>query len=135
MRNLIRVLEDRRVLYVAFHLEVPQQVDDSLMRIREELTAALQQLPDNSPAVEPMKLMRAAARKFLSRDFPEFIHMGHHHDYGLRWRHGRGPTAPGVAALSGSERADRTSRGSMPSIARPRHRQCSIAQTLAGSFR
>ena len=83
VRNLIHFLEDRRALYVDYCLEIPEQVDRSLIKTREELTAALQQLPDGSPAADPIKMMRAAARKFLNRQYPRFVHLGGH-DSGWR---------------------------------------------------
>lgn len=86
VRNLIHFLEDRRVLYVDYCLEIPEEVNDSLLKVREELTGALQQLPDGSPAIEPIRMMRAAARKFLNREHPHFINLVSHRRQDPDWR-------------------------------------------------
>lgn len=44
VQRLMHFLEDRRVLYVPYYLEVPGQVEHSLIQVREELTKALQDL-------------------------------------------------------------------------------------------
>lgn len=80
IRRLFVFLEDRRVLYVADHLEVLSDVSRSVLAIREQVTRTLQALPEDSTAVPSLRAMRAACRKFLMpySDFPNVV--GH-----VRW--------------------------------------------------
>lgn len=104
VRNLIHFLEDRRVLYVDYCLEIPSEVDHSLLKVREELTAALQRLPAYSPAVEPIRMMRASARKFLNREYPRFRNFVDHHYHHHSWRTPEGD--PGFFTALGELRAN-----------------------------
>jgi hypothetical protein len=72
VRKLITFLEDRRVLYVAYHVEVVDHVSSSLRQTREELTKALQALPESSDASPALRAMRAQCRKFLDEQSPNF---------------------------------------------------------------
>lgn len=65
-------LEDRRALFNPYHLEIEHQVTESLLKIREESTATLQQLPEESKAVGPIKAIRAACRRFLNEPHTSF---------------------------------------------------------------
>jgi hypothetical protein len=67
IRKLMTFLEDRRALYNAYNLEVPEWVTESVLKIREQLTDILGILPEESMAVPPLKAMQAACRKFLDQ--------------------------------------------------------------------
>jgi hypothetical protein len=67
VRRLMTFLEDRRVLYTNYSLEVPDWVTKSVLEIRQELTAILKSLDEDSPIVPHLKAMRAACRKFLDQ--------------------------------------------------------------------
>jgi hypothetical protein len=66
IRDLLVFLEDRRVLYNPYSWEVEHEVIDSVMRIREELTAAIRRLPDDALSVSWLRAMRIACRTFLN---------------------------------------------------------------------
>ena len=82
VRKLLAFLEDRRVLYVDYRLEVEHEVTDSVKQIRDELTKGLQDLPAESKSAGPIRAMRAACRKFLTEPHPNFRNL---------MRHGYGP--------------------------------------------
>src|SRR5437879_1509797 len=65
VRAFLNFLEDRRVLFNPFHLEVEYQVQQSVQQIRAECTKAIGSLPDDSAAVAPLRGLRAACRRFL----------------------------------------------------------------------
>lgn len=82
LRNLVTFLEDRRVLSLDFskmsladfaldEIESPDYVNQLLMHIRDKLTAALQELPEGSPAADPVRAMRTACTEYLT-----LIHAG-----------------------------------------------------------
>lgn len=102
VRKLIYFLEDRRALYVPYCLEIPEQVERSVLEIRSELTAALQSLPTNSNAIPPIRAMRAACRKYLTEPSPDFPHF----DRGMgRHRYDRHDGSPGFFVALGELRA------------------------------
>lgn len=68
VRKLLAFLEDRRALYTDYFGEIEEYVEDSVLRIREELTKTLQALPEGSHAAGPVRAMRAACRKFLGEN-------------------------------------------------------------------
>lgn len=76
IRKLVSRLEDRRVLYAPFYLEVPQQVTDSVQEMREFINDAMADLPEKSQAQKHLSLMRAACRKFLSGNYTHVRVMG-----------------------------------------------------------
>lgn len=78
VRKLLMFLEDRRALYIDHCLEIEDQVAQSVLQIREELTKTLQALPDDSIAVDSVRAMRAACRKFLTEPHPEFRNLARH---------------------------------------------------------
>lgn len=82
VRRLLTALEDRRVLFIPMILEIPEQVTRSVLELREVLTGALQELPEDSPANGSIRAMRAACRKFLEDPRPEFrnVHPRHMYD-------------------------------------------------------
>lgn len=71
-RPLITFLEGRRALYVPFQIGVLDQVTASLQAIREKL-------PETLNASEPVRAMRAACQKFLTKPHPKF--------HNFPWRH------------------------------------------------
>jgi hypothetical protein len=80
VRGLLTALEDRRVLFVPYHLEVVSQVTSSVLQMREILTKTLQALPETSRAAGSIRAMRAACRRFLEEPMPDFRNV-------MRWRH------------------------------------------------
>jgi hypothetical protein len=65
-QRLISFLEDRRVLFYPYGLEIPVHVTQSVIEIRKHLTEIIQELDSQSPLVIHLKAMRASCRKFLS---------------------------------------------------------------------
>ena len=65
VRETFIFLEDRRALYNDFAHEIEYYVAESVLAIRNELTAALKRLPEGSEAVPSFKSMRAACREYL----------------------------------------------------------------------
>jgi Family of unknown function (DUF6650) len=66
VRDVITALEDKRALYSQAVWEEPHHVVQSLLKIRDELTAGLKRTGDNSPAKDAFRIMRAACRDFLT---------------------------------------------------------------------
>lgn len=64
-QNVVTFLEDRRVLYGPFDLEVSNHCIQSVLEIREFLTTELQDLPARSKFAQHLRAMRASCRKFL----------------------------------------------------------------------
>lgn len=64
-RRVIAFLEDRRVLYVPSEMELPHHCVESVLRIREFLTAELGKLDSETEIAKRLRAMRAACRKFL----------------------------------------------------------------------
>lgn len=104
VRRLLTFLEDRRVLYVPEFLEVPDHVTTSVLEIRKEITATLQKLPQSSRAAASLKAMRAACRKFLEEDYPDFRHIYIAGPVPIRHR-GRDGEIPGFFVALGELRA------------------------------
>ncbi len=65
VRETFIFLEDRRALYNDFAHEIDQEVAESVLAIRSELTSALKRLPEDSEAVKSFKGMRAACCEYL----------------------------------------------------------------------
>jgi hypothetical protein len=70
VRETFIFLEDRRALYNDFAHEIDQEVAESVLAIRTELTAGLKRLPEKSEAVASLKAMRAACREYLDSTRP-----------------------------------------------------------------
>jgi len=84
VRGLMLFLEDRRVLYHPYQLEVRDWVVQSVLQIREELTRVLQGLEEDSGLIAPCQAMRAACRKFLDATHsPRHRSFSHHLDEDL----------------------------------------------------
>jgi hypothetical protein len=64
-RRVITFLEDRRVLYNPYHMEDPRHCIESVIEIRQFLTAELSNLSGDEELVQNLRAMRAACRKFL----------------------------------------------------------------------
>jgi hypothetical protein len=67
VRSVIKVLEDKRALYVDYASEVQIEVNQSLLEIRKVLTDGITRVSDSSPAAEAFGIMRAACREFLTQ--------------------------------------------------------------------
>jgi hypothetical protein len=74
VRDVLTFFEDRRVLYNPCAWEMEQQVTESVLRIREVLTEALQRLGEDSKAAPAMRAMRAACREYLNRPHQRYGH-------------------------------------------------------------
>jgi len=66
VRRLLINLEDRRVLYAPYHMEIEPAVMSSVQEMRKILEQALQDLPNTSPAVGSIRAMHVACRDFLT---------------------------------------------------------------------
>jgi hypothetical protein len=64
-QRVISFLEDRRVLYNPYEMEVAEHCVDSVLRIREFLTQVLTELPNKKGLSQHLRAMRAACRKFV----------------------------------------------------------------------
>lgn len=64
-RRIISFLEDRRVLYNPYEMEMPQHCVQSVLEIRRFLTTEIGDLAFESHLAESLRAMRAACRKFL----------------------------------------------------------------------
>lgn len=64
-RRIISFLEDRRVLYSPYEMEMPQHCVQSVLEIRKFLTTELGDLNFENHLAESLRGMRAACRKFL----------------------------------------------------------------------
>lgn len=69
-RRVLAFLEDRRVLFNPYHLEVAEQCVSSVIDIRRFLTEEIGKLPGDSKLGEHMRGIRAACRKFLDETSP-----------------------------------------------------------------
>jgi len=65
-KRLITFLEDRRVLFQPFRLEVEHHVIQSIFQIRERLTQDLELISRSSVIGESLTAMRSACRKFCT---------------------------------------------------------------------
>ena len=72
VRGLLTFMEDRRVLYVAQHLEVHGDVERSVHEIRKRCTDALTAISEPAPVREHIRAIRAACRRFLEEPHAEF---------------------------------------------------------------
>ena len=64
-RRVISYLEDRRVLYAPWQMEIPQFCIDSVLEMRRFLTSELSDLDADNELAQSLRAMRAACRKFL----------------------------------------------------------------------
>lgn len=75
VRAFMDFLSDRRVLFNPDHVEVEDQVTDSVFRIRERCTDLLSLVTETSPAVPAIRAIRAACRHFLDSPHVDFRHL------------------------------------------------------------
>lgn len=66
VRDVLVFLEDRRALYNDFAHEIENEVAESVLRIRSELTDAIRRLSEDSEAASSFRAMRAACREYLN---------------------------------------------------------------------
>jgi len=64
-KRVINFLEDRRVLYSPYDLEVPRHCVSSILEIREMLTGEIGRLSRKTDLYNDLQLCRSACRKFL----------------------------------------------------------------------
>jgi len=69
-RRILAFLEDRRVLFNPYHLEVTDQCVQSILDIRRFLTEEIGRLAGDSKLAEHLRGIRAACRKFLDGVHP-----------------------------------------------------------------
>jgi hypothetical protein len=87
-RRVLTFLEDRRVLFVPSEMEIPFHGVQSVLRIREFLTAELGGLSGDSQLTQSLRAMRAACRKFLDAVGPEdgpVVRHGFSHGHYASW--------------------------------------------------
>lgn len=65
IRGLVTFLEDRRALYMPYHMEYGPWVTQSVLEIRQEITETLKRYPADDDVLASLRAMRAACRKFL----------------------------------------------------------------------
>jgi hypothetical protein len=73
---VLAFLEDRRVLYNPYNIEIEHEVSESVLEIRRELTKTIQALPEDSPAAPALRAMRAACREYLDQSHRCPHHLG-----------------------------------------------------------
>jgi hypothetical protein len=66
-RRVLTFLEDRRVLYNEFEVEVPQYCVASVLEIRHFLTEVMMEHAQADELQKNLRAMRAACRRFLER--------------------------------------------------------------------
>lgn len=69
-RRVLVFLEDRRVLFNPYHLEVAHECVDSVIDIRRLLTEEIGRLSSESPLAHHLRAIRAGCRKFLDAAAP-----------------------------------------------------------------
>ena len=76
-RRVVNFLEDRRMLFNPYELEVAEHCVDSVVEIRHFLTAELGGLGDDDDIAPHLVAMRAACRKFLDafHDDGRWLHL------------------------------------------------------------
>ncbi|MGA9760971.1 MAG: DUF6650 family protein [Gaiellaceae bacterium] len=89
LRKLVVFLEDRRALFNPYDLEAEIFVEQSVQQIRSELTKVLQAIGEDVRAGEPLRNMRSACQRYLTKsDGFKDGHFWHHrpprhfHDHG-----------------------------------------------------
>lgn len=68
--RVIRYLEDRRVLYSPYELEMPKHCISSILEIRRMLTGEIGKLSQNQQLYNNLQFLRTACRKFLDNIQP-----------------------------------------------------------------
>lgn len=100
VRQFFLFMEDRRALYNPMQIEVPADVERSIHEIREQCTRTLQQLGSDAFAVQSIRMIREAGRRFHDDCREEFPHL----DWDGPHRRGR-DAGPGFFVALGGYRA------------------------------
>jgi hypothetical protein len=69
-RRVIAFLEDRRVFYNPYHMEMEFQCVDSVLETRKYLTKTIGDLNDKSELASHLRAIRAACRRFFGCCWP-----------------------------------------------------------------
>jgi len=69
IKSLITFLEDRRILFNPFQMEVPIWVSESVIEIRIKITEILALFRDESETTEILRTMRSSCRRYLDKTF------------------------------------------------------------------
>ena len=111
-RRVLRFLEDRRVLYNDYAWEEPGHCIESVLEIRRFLTGEITALKEESDLLVPLRIMRAACRKFLDAmqcDGGRRVHLHHGHEsFGFYSALGefRGAIGPQIALMAVQYKVD-----------------------------
>jgi hypothetical protein len=86
-RRIIAFMEDRRVLYAPWDMEIPRACVESVNSIRGFLTHELMSLDSNKEIAEHLRAMRSACRKFLDRVERDIaiLDFGHYRSHWSNW--------------------------------------------------
>jgi hypothetical protein len=88
-KRLIAFLEDRRVLYNASELEVPEHCVQSIIEIRHHLTDELTKLDNADELANHLRAMRAACRQLLNTvqagDRYDIVRFGNYGGHNASW--------------------------------------------------
>ena len=76
VRRLLVFIEDRATILLSNYHSGPRHIFNFVKALRDQITAAIVDLPDASPAIPPLRAMLSACREFLpdadsSIDFQE----------------------------------------------------------------
>jgi hypothetical protein len=71
VQDLFTFLEDRRVLFNDYELEVPRYCVESVQQIRQHLTTLLRELPNSQGLPQHLRVMRASCREFMDAIPPD----------------------------------------------------------------
>ena len=66
-KRIISFLEDRRVLYSPYEMEMPSHCVESIIDIRRYLTQEIGSIPNGTEIEASLRALRAACRKFLDK--------------------------------------------------------------------
>jgi hypothetical protein len=67
LRKLVVFLEDRRALFNPYETEAEIFVEQSVQQIRTELTKVLQTIGEDARACQPLRTMRSACQRYLTK--------------------------------------------------------------------
>ena len=70
-RRMLAYLEDRRVLFAPYHLEIEDQCIQSVLDMRRELTQEIGKQGDGSKLAGHLRAIRAACHRFLRESSPD----------------------------------------------------------------
>jgi hypothetical protein len=84
-REVIVFLESKRVLFVPSEMELPKRCVESVINVRDYLTAAIQKLNEKEPLTKNLRAMRIACNKFLQSMTQEVIDNGNKSGHYASW--------------------------------------------------